>query len=508
MLRVGIYCRVSTEEQVKSGNSLATQEQWGIQWCSKNDYDYEIFSEQVSGGTPFLDRPEFLRLYKKLSTGALNAIWVVDTDRLIRDDSLKVFLMSMVEDTKCRLFINGAEKDIIDRDRFEFGMLSNVADYYRAKMGKLMRENRAAKWRNGLGIIKTGLGWRKTENGGAEVDESQALVVKDIFKTFLNPEISSYGEVYRKLINKYPKLLPSSASIGRILKDEKYKGIQRIEDKHGEVFEFNLGRIIENDVFDQVQEKIKRVKSMRKAHTKNEYLLKGLVKCSLCNQNLWVRGGGGTKGGKVYWYYKCNEHKETLISIPKLENIVWRSLFKILEKNDLVIKEYQNRKSASGNHKNKLEEESKSLNRKLDLLDKKKNKLLDEYLGGEVTKHDKNYWIKNTYEKKQLEYAQKLSTVEHELSFYENEADIDDWFQAMKKDLMNKKRSDDFGVRRALILKYIKGVGIEFKFKKGYDKYFNLFLDLTIVNHTVQILWKDSGGFAMMYPSPEKEYSI
>jgi DNA invertase Pin-like site-specific DNA recombinase len=57
-LKIGIYCRVSSLKQTEN-TSLKNQKDNGIKFCKNNGYEYEIFSETVSGGKEFSDRNMF-----------------------------------------------------------------------------------------------------------------------------------------------------------------------------------------------------------------------------------------------------------------------------------------------------------------------------------------------------------------------------------------------------------------------------------------------------------------
>jgi DNA invertase Pin-like site-specific DNA recombinase len=63
---IGIYCRVSTEEQSKKGISILDQEKRGIDFCNSNGYKYEIFNDAgLSGELSPDDRPELNKLLEK-----------------------------------------------------------------------------------------------------------------------------------------------------------------------------------------------------------------------------------------------------------------------------------------------------------------------------------------------------------------------------------------------------------------------------------------------------------
>ena len=68
-MKIGIYTRVSTEEQKKTGISLRDQEQRGIEFCIRNGFEYEVFSDGgYSGELSIEQRPQLNRLVEKLLT--------------------------------------------------------------------------------------------------------------------------------------------------------------------------------------------------------------------------------------------------------------------------------------------------------------------------------------------------------------------------------------------------------------------------------------------------------
>ena len=82
-MKIGIYSRVSTEEQKIKGVSLEDQKQRGIEFCSNNGYDFEVFQDGgYSGSLPVEERPELNKLFEKIFLEELQGLYIVDWDRL------------------------------------------------------------------------------------------------------------------------------------------------------------------------------------------------------------------------------------------------------------------------------------------------------------------------------------------------------------------------------------------------------------------------------------------
>ena len=84
-MKVGVYCRVSSKIQSDEGSSLEFQKEMGIKFCKERGYEYEVFSEVVSGVKLGVDREVFLKLEEKIFSGEIEGIWLYDWDRMIRD---------------------------------------------------------------------------------------------------------------------------------------------------------------------------------------------------------------------------------------------------------------------------------------------------------------------------------------------------------------------------------------------------------------------------------------
>ena len=135
-MKVGIYCRVSTERQ-KDKESLPTQQKAGIKFCEDKGYEYEVFTEQVSGAKLGNERDVFINLERKLYTKEIEALWFWDWDRMIRDFvNVNYYFTSLIKEVDCKVFVLNREFDIFksDSDRLEFGIRTVFADFERRKI--------------------------------------------------------------------------------------------------------------------------------------------------------------------------------------------------------------------------------------------------------------------------------------------------------------------------------------------------------------------------------------
>lgn len=491
-LKIGIYCRVSSESQSEN-TSLGKQNDLGIKFCESNNFEYEVFSEIVSGTKIGSDREVFKKLEDKLYNGELNGIWLYDWDRMIRELGVGVLFRDLIISTKCKLFVGNSEKDILsDSGSLEFGIGSVFSDYWRRKISREMNSGKKRKLENDeifLGVV--GIGYEKIEKK-IKVDERKRELIENCFNIYLKKDVKTYRDLIKKLKLKYKEGLDeriNEKSVSRLLNDEKFKGIYNLEWK-GNNYKLNIGRIISDDLFDKVKEKIDFNKGLRKGNTKGKYLLKGYIKCSDCGDNMWVKGSG-----IEYRYYECrrkkinnrnnfdnrfNEKKcvsceniqNNVISVSKLEFIVWNSLFEVLGNSESLKEEYLKKYSKEEIKKNEF-------NGKLKFYEKAKNKLIKDktniiklLVKGDINVEEKNL-VSTEIDNELNEISEKYLGVKKEYERIELSNDILDYVNRFEIDLKKKYELKRFEDKRRWIEKYIKEVKVKYlgKDENGSKEY-------------------------------------
>ena len=158
-LIIGIYCRVSSESQSEN-TSINKQRELGIRFCENEGYEYEVFSEVISGKVIGSERDEFKRLEDKLYSGELNGIWIYDWDRMIRELGVGVLFRDLIESVGCKLFVGNSEKDLSsDSGSLEFGIGSVFSDYWRRKISREMKGGMRKRLENDevfMGVVGVG----------------------------------------------------------------------------------------------------------------------------------------------------------------------------------------------------------------------------------------------------------------------------------------------------------------------------------------------------------------
>ena len=268
--KVGIYCRKSSGVE-KDNISLLIQKNRGVEWCKENNYEYEIFSEVISGG--LIERIEYNKLVSKLKSKELNGIWVFKYDRLERNVEFMIEFRNLYIENKFRFWVGSDEYDFNKlNDKLNISFRSVFGEYERERIKERMiigKENKLSKGLDIIGNIGFGL---KREDGIIKIHNEEGIWVKRIYQIFLYKNVKSYNDVYNRLVKKYDDLNNkiTLSLIVKILNNRRYNGFREYIFNEKE-YQFEFEKIINDEDYVKVQEKIKYLKSLRKGNLKNDY---------------------------------------------------------------------------------------------------------------------------------------------------------------------------------------------------------------------------------------------
>lgn len=181
-IKVAIYTRVSTKMQVEKGISLDAQENELVEWCKKNGYEYDVYSDGGKSGGTIEKRYEFQRMMDNIYDYDIVLCYklarivrsVKDLANMISDFAqLGIRFISLNEgiDTKTPLgkllaYIMGIIAEI-ERE--------NISDYVKmARQEEFLQGQITAKAVLGYDRIKKEL----------ILNRKEAKIVKFIFKTY------------------------------------------------------------------------------------------------------------------------------------------------------------------------------------------------------------------------------------------------------------------------------------------------------------------------------------
>jgi len=400
-MKVLILARVSTEEQAKSGVSLDDQIKRGIEYCTLNNHTYEVIREAgISGSLMHTERKGLSRLIdltkrvydknNKTFTQEYDAVYVIDYDRITRNDADGYFIKTHLYENQVMLIENGNIIDVNDPNQQMLLSFKNaLAVHEKERIKQRVRRSleRSASDGKAKGGPFINYGYKKDENKIMIIDPIEANVVKLIFDMCIKG--SGTLTIANHLNNLgIPTKRASSAKgymnvrgsrvhefkwrdsvVYGILVNPIYIG-KRTHKNHV----FNCPSIIDEDTFQYAQECLKTKSKFKDTTNKHFYLLKGLIVCGTCEKSFHGKKREDLSDNQ----YVCTSQRygnycgNRGINIERLNNMVWKFVLDlpnnahelVIDKND----EYVNSLNMSlSKYKTELEQNTNRMNRIINL---------------------------------------------------------------------------------------------------------------------------------------------
>jgi site-specific DNA recombinase len=183
--RAILYARVSTDEQARSGYSLAQQLEALRAHCEREGHEVleEVSDPGQSGAS--LERPGMDRVRDLVASGGVSVVLAQDRDRFAREPAYHYLLRREFEEhgTKIRA-LNDRGDDTPEGDLTD-GILDQLAKFERAKTAERTRRGRLRKAREGKVIAgrQADYGYRyDNAREGYVVNEAEMVVVRRIYE--------------------------------------------------------------------------------------------------------------------------------------------------------------------------------------------------------------------------------------------------------------------------------------------------------------------------------------
>jgi site-specific DNA recombinase len=147
--RAILYARVSTDEQARSGYSLAQQIEALRAYATREGYEIleEVQDPGQSGAS--LERPGMDRVRDLVATGGVSVVLAQDRDRFAREHAYHYLLCREFEERGTKLCSLNDHGDDSPEGELTDGILDQLAKYERAKTAERTRRGRLKKARKG-----------------------------------------------------------------------------------------------------------------------------------------------------------------------------------------------------------------------------------------------------------------------------------------------------------------------------------------------------------------------
>lgn len=294
---------VSIEQQVREIRKFADAQGLNI---------IEVYTDRALSGTTD-KRPEFQRMIADAEKRAFQYVVVYTLDRFARDRYDSAVYKRQLK--TCGVRVLSAMENISDDPTgiLMESMLEGLAEYYSKELSrKIVRgldDNAGKCLVNGV----LPYGYKRGEGGKFEVNEEQAEIVREIYRRIDKGETFtgiSRDLNQRGITNKGGKPWQIS-SYNKLISNERYTGVYI----YGKTrVEGGIPKIIDRELFDRVQVRLKTKSNPRNSPTKRRrensvYLLTGKLYCGKCKSPM-VGISGKSGAPQPHNYYVCQRRRK------------------------------------------------------------------------------------------------------------------------------------------------------------------------------------------------------
>lgn len=335
-----VYARYSSHSQGEQ--SIEGQLSNARDYAAAHGYTivHEYVDRAKSGRTD--NRAEFQQMLKDTTKRQFSVIILWKVDRFGRNRE-EIAINKM----KCRK--NGVRVEYVAEtipDSPEGVILESVlegfAEYYSLQLSQNIRRGRAesAEKCQSLGGNRP-LGYKTGPDKKFVIDENTAPTVKMIFTMYAD------GKTVTEIVDKLNELGLRTLrggpftknSLHSILKNKKYTGIYEYQ---GREIKDGVPRIIEDDVFNKVQEMLKiNKRAPAKTWSRADYILTDKLFCGKCGALMFGESGTSKTGAK-HNYYICSNKKrfrscdKKAVRQADIEDTVLNATHELLQDDELL----------------------------------------------------------------------------------------------------------------------------------------------------------------------------
>jgi site-specific DNA recombinase len=430
-MAVGVYLRVSTEEQ-RERQSIATQRDFAGKYTDLHQLTIHAMytDDGVSGTVPVDRRPEGARLLRDARLKKFDQLLVYKLDRLGRETRLTLEAVAELE--KCGVRVRSMTEEFDSQTpigRLMITMLSGFAAHEREvirerSMAGTERKAEAGVWLGGItpyGYRKQGM---KGESRLVMSDEpipgfvlSEAEVIRMIYRMCAKEKkscqriadhfnrlglpcgsadsVSSQGAGKR---NRRVAKIWRPAHVGNLIRSGTYMGQhvygKRSNNRNRKTISRAVPAIVSEKMWKAAQKVLRSNQIMCPRNRKHSYLLRGLIKCGLCGLTF----SGITLRDQGDHYYRCNGRQMArglyglngdkclakAINGEYVERLVWADIEAFLRDPGDVLERLRDRLSMKDEDRKRQEKELKSLTGRLEQKTAERERILGLFRRGRI----------------------------------------------------------------------------------------------------------------------------
>lgn len=180
-MTVGIYVRVSTEEQAKEGFSISAQREKLKAFCKVQDWNEYRFYVDEGISAKDMNRPQLQLMLDHIKKGVVDVVLVYRLDRLTRSIIDLYKLLDIFDNNNCK-FKSATEMydTTTATGRMFISLVALMAQWERENLGERVRMGQIEKARQGKYSAKAPFGFDKDKNDKLVINEDEKQIVDDM----------------------------------------------------------------------------------------------------------------------------------------------------------------------------------------------------------------------------------------------------------------------------------------------------------------------------------------
>ena len=441
--------RVSTEGQVKKGESLNTQrKQLETAIESINGTVYKWYAGQEHA-TPVQERKILNELIHDAQHKKFDAIMVTDMSRWSRDNQKSKEHLSILRNHHIRFFVGTRELDLFSpTEGFLLGISVEVAEFFAMEQtykSMINRIERAKKGHPACGKLPYGRYFDK-DTKEWKIDETLQLKIQKIAEQYLYEDCS-----FKELGEKFGM---NPTNLHKIL-------IHRCGDKWEQRFrskklnidlkvDTEIPRLLPDKIIERIQQKSQDRRVWDRKARRHRYLLSKMIFDKDTGYALT-----GTANQKGQRYYKPHQGRELRYQINAniLEKAVLGELFDVLTNTGSLLNAVRNAYPGK-NVENELKVKLVSLRKENRSVEKKLNNYamaIEDFEGENLTGFLTNLKFKiQEFEQKKGSLNKEISDLEYKLSRIPNDGEIKNRRDWIRKQIIQRHKESFWKCEGAL----------------------------------------------------------
>ncbi|MBR7927088.1 recombinase family protein [Aerococcaceae bacterium zg-ZUI334] len=364
--KVAAYCRVSTDSEEQASSYEAQVEYYTNYIQSKSEWVLAgIFADDGISGTNTKKRTEFNRMIQSCKEGKIDLIITKSISRFARNTLDCLHYIRQLKEYKIPVYFEKENINTMDsKGEVLLTIMASLAQQESESISKNVKMGIQYRYQKGEVRVNHNrfLGYTKDDNGQLIIEPSEAIIIKRIFKEYLDGKSLQKiadGLMADNIMTAANRSLWRAESVRKILANEKYMGDALLQKTYtvdvlskkrvvnnGIVPQYYVENshegIISKEVFHKVQVELQRRVEQHKGKNKNKstysskYALSNVVICQEC-ESAFRRVQWSSKGkNSVNWRCKTRINKGAFgccvasINEIELQNMIVRVINKMM----------------------------------------------------------------------------------------------------------------------------------------------------------------------------------